>query len=460
MALASAQPFAALPPFVDGRKVLASPDLPVTRPQHRHHSSRQQTAGGSASSSSSFSAGGRRSSSKLAARGGEGADQSAKDNVNVAVVGAGPVGLFVALALCKRGFRKIRVFDRLPKPPAPDADDWGDCERSYNLGIGGRGQRALKRFGAFERVDRWCRTVVGRREWPADGSEPKVTINTGRRFMTRVLARDRLSSCIYEELQQKYPDVQVDFETECAGIDFRQNDEQNSSTKLTMQRCSKDALAAAKKDGAARDELAEEGCEVESGRAFDFDADVVVGADGVRSSVREAMAEAGVDVQATRYADRRPTVYKTLPINMPEGHRVDLNYSTRNKGVTIEALPNLEGALGGVVLFSPDDKRVTELKDGADARKLFEELFPNWPLPYMSDKALDDFAKAPIRQLPQFSHAGPDLNLAGKAVLLGDAIHSVKPYFGLGVNSGFEDVAVLDNCLSETGGDVEAAFKL
>jgi hypothetical protein len=28
-------------------------------------------------------------------------------------------------------------------------------------------------------------------------------------------------------------------------------------------------------------------------------------------------------------------------------------------------------------------------------------------------------------------------------VLLGDAVHSVKPYFGLGANSAFEDVTVL-----------------
>ena len=33
--------------------------------------------------------------------------------------------------------------------------------------------------------------------------------------------------------------------------------------------------------------------------------------------------------------------------------------------------------------------------------------------------------------------------------MLGDSIHTVKPYFGLGVNSALEDVCVLDACLDE-----------
>jgi 2-polyprenyl-6-methoxyphenol hydroxylase-like FAD-dependent oxidoreductase len=34
---------------------------------------------------------------------------------------------------------------------------------------------------------------------------------------------------------------------------------------------------------------------------------------------------------------------------------------------------------------------------------------------------------------------------------LGDSIHCVKPYFGLGVNSAFEDVAVLNTCFDDVG---------
>lgn len=32
----------------------------------------------------------------------------------------------------------MRVLDRLPEPERPDAPCWGDPDRSYNLGLGGR----------------------------------------------------------------------------------------------------------------------------------------------------------------------------------------------------------------------------------------------------------------------------------------------------------------------------------
>ena len=128
------------------------------------------------------------------------------EDISVAVVGAGPVGLLAALALARRGYRKarkladgeilssisddgwthaqlclynrvgkrsisccnstilnldtiniiqvfwrfkwdgfssssrshqVRVLDRLPEPPGPEEQVWGDPDRSYNLGLGG-----------------------------------------------------------------------------------------------------------------------------------------------------------------------------------------------------------------------------------------------------------------------------------------------------------------------------------
>ena len=41
--------------------------------------------------------------------------------------------------------------------------------------IAGRGQRALLRFGAMEVVERFSRTVVGRKDWSNEG-EPKVRL--------------------------------------------------------------------------------------------------------------------------------------------------------------------------------------------------------------------------------------------------------------------------------------------
>ncbi|CAK9043413.1 unnamed protein product [Durusdinium trenchii] len=375
---------------------------------------------------------------------GDGETQHSNFDVSVAVVGAGPVGLLTALALARRGFRKVRVLDRLPEPERPDAPCWGDPDRSYNLGLGGRGQRALMRFGAFDTVDHYSRTVVGRKDW--SNGEAKVTLNK-RRFMTKVIARDRLSSCLYQELQEKHPEVEVQFSTECTSVDFSQ-----ARARLELQRCGvpKDVQGLAQ----------EESCDILNEAPSEMEVDLVLGCDGIRSAVRGALQAAGARVEQTRFQDRRPIVYRVLAIPTGKEDSTELNYSVRKDNVIVEALPNVEGDLLGVVLFRPTDERIEGLKSGAEAKKVFEELFPEWPTPMITDEEWDNFAARKTRQLPRFAYAGPELNLGGKCCLLGDAIHSVKPFFGLGLNSGFEDISVLDQCLGECDAELSKALPL
>lgn len=79
---------------------------------------------------------------------------------SAAIVGGGPTGLAVALMLARRGYRNVRVYERLAEPPPPASAEWGNPERSYNLGIGGRGQTALAKLGAAEKVLSWCAEAV------------------------------------------------------------------------------------------------------------------------------------------------------------------------------------------------------------------------------------------------------------------------------------------------------------
>ena len=50
--------------------------------------------------------------------------------------------------------------------------------------------------------------------------------------------------------------------------------------------------------------------------------------------------------------------------------------------------------------------------------------------------------------------------MAGSTLILGDAAHAVVPFYGQGMNAGFEDCLVLTECLTESGGELAAAAQL
>ena len=114
-----------------------------------------------------------------------------------AIIGGGPAGLTTAIALAKRGYRDITVYDKLTRPPASDSDEWMNSERSYTIGLNGRGQNALRKLGIMKKIDQSAVSVLGRLDWsPTTATDsPNENIFKGRSYTTKVLQRDRIVSC-------------------------------------------------------------------------------------------------------------------------------------------------------------------------------------------------------------------------------------------------------------------------
>lgn len=100
---------------------------------------------------------------------------------NVVIIGGGPAGLASAIMLARRGYTNVKVYERLPAPSAPDdASVWNDFEagRNYNIGVSGRGQRALAELDVLTKIDNFSAKCIGRLEWsPETAGEPKETIS-------------------------------------------------------------------------------------------------------------------------------------------------------------------------------------------------------------------------------------------------------------------------------------------
>lgn len=362
----------------------------------------------------------------------------------VIVVGSGPVGLATAVMLAKQGVRAIEVYDQLTEPPNPfDSSFWGSfqAERSYNIGVSGRGREAMKALGVMPLVDAVSAELYGAASWTPSSPNPTY-MQQIRKSPTKCLERDRLTGCFLHWIRQNYADViKVRFHTQCTDVTWHEQGSDNEHcTVQLVDKVSNEVII----------------CKT----------NFLVGADGANSKVRDCMQAKDASVTAKQYEDVNPYEYRTFPIAFPRSNyshfcpeSQHLTFSARTKsGMNLEALPTKEGVHLGVVLYRPDTPEITAIKTAADARQFFDTNFP-MTKGCISEQGYEKFANSKDCRFPKFQYTFPKLHIGQSTVLLGDSIHCVKPYFGLGVNSGLEDVLVLQKMLQKHSSNVKEALE-
>jgi len=384
------------------------------------------------------------------------------------IAGGGPAGLLAAIALAQKfgPNHKIAVCERRTEiPPSPsDAEVWNDVARFYLLGIGYRGQTALQKFGVMEDFKKASVEVKGRRDWQPGQTnieDGKIT-PSNKDPPSRVLARDKLVGLLHEHLVKNYIETayQIDllYGYEVEPVDF--GSAESDPVVVRISKCQDIIIDNAESQDSK--ELCDAENSVIATTCF------LIGCDGAARTVANVMEQIDTEryqrmnplrralsgqkpFRVTKFEDDNPRVYKSVPILLPPDWPQGLNYSarSRNSRITLEALPSDDkGYLCALLLMKPDDELAQPDVDPAKLRAFFDEEFPQFGA-LIDDDEMAKVAQKPASRLPVFRFAGPRLNMNSRTIVLGDAAHTVKPYYGLGANTALEDVQVLVEVLDE-----------
>ena len=329
----------------------------------------------------------------------------------VIIVGAGLVGSLWALLLAKRGYA-VQVYERRPDMRA--AGFVGG--RSINLAMSARGWKAMRRAGIAEAIRETGIPMYGREMHQDDGTLAFQPYGQEGQAIFSV-SRGGLNKSLIEAADA-YDNVELFFEHKCEGVDLRKQ-------QITFR----DA------DGTAKT----------------LDYEVLFGADGAFSAVRGAMMRTPKFNYSQSYLEHG---YKelTIPPHEDSSHRMKveaLHIWPRGQFMLI-ALPNPDGSFT-CTLFLPfeGEESFANLQTREQITAFFQKYFPD-TLELIPDLP-GNFLENPTPPLVTI-RCNP-WQYGGHTCLMGDASHAIVPFYGQGMNSGFEDCTILDDLVAEHGSD-------
>jgi kynurenine 3-monooxygenase len=329
---------------------------------------------------------------------------------NISIIGSGLVGSLLAIFLAKRG-HQVKVFERR-----------GDMRkekmvagRSINLALSDRGWKALEAVGIGDEIrkvaipmkGRMIHSVTGEINFQPYGKDNQAIWSVSRGGL----------NCELMSLAERYENVKIFFNERCDHIDVRTG-KSTFENHLTQKR--------------THDE-----------------SDHVIGADGAFSAARLQM-----QLQTDRFEYSQHYLehgYKELSIPAgPEGkfliEKNALHIWPRG-GYMLIALPNMDGSFTCTLFFPFEGEHsFSALSDKKKVKEFFAKIFPD-ALPLMTTLE-EDFFHNPTGSLVTVRCSPWNFN--DKLLLIGDAAHAIVPFYGQGMNCGFEDCRVFDEMLGNS----------
>ena len=335
---------------------------------------------------------------------------------NIAIIGSGLVGSLLAIYLRKRG-HTVTVFDR-----RQDVRKIEFSGRSINLAMSNRGWSALRKVGIEDEIRKIALPLDKRALHVNDkplyfqkyGKEGEAIYSISRGVLNRRMIDLAEEAGAVFKFEEKVWDVNL------------------SEAKIYTG-------------------------ESEKGEWQEYQYDIVFGADGAFSRVRHKMQRQSRFNYSQNFID---VGYKelTIPANEDGSHKLDkasFHIWPRGKFMLI-AMPNLDGSFT-CTLFLPFEGETSfeNIKTEKDAENFFSTYFPD--IKGDISNLMNDFFKNPTSAMVTMKCY--PWTYWDKVALVGDSAHAIVPFYGQGMNAGFEDISVLDGLIEAHGDDWELIFK-
>ena len=335
----------------------------------------------------------------------------------VTLIGAGLNGPLLAILLRRRGFA-VEIYERRPDMRQVRMS----AGRSINLAVSTRGIYALQQAGLWERMrsiiipmkGRMMHSVGGELTFQPYGKDEVEVINS--------ISRVELNIALMNGAEEE--GAVIHFDRRCTGYDLT-----SGAIRLRDENTSED---------------------------FDSAAGVVIGCDGSASAIRTEMLKLSRFDFSQEYLDYG---YKelTIPAGADGKHLLETNALhiwPRGDHMLI-ALPNIDGTFA-CILFLPFEgaNSFASLSTRSDVVRFFHDRFLDAfrLMPELADNYFTNPTGAMVTVKCSPWH------VEGNILLLGDAAHAIVPFFGQGLNCGFEDCTSLIGLLDRHGADWPRVF--
>jgi kynurenine 3-monooxygenase len=338
---------------------------------------------------------------------------------DITIIGAGLVGSLLSIYLAKRG-HKVKMYERRSDMRKEKIT----AGRSINLALSDRGLLALEKVGLAEEIKKISIPMHGRFIHNLDGTTAFQPYGKEGQFINSV-SRGELNKRLMDIAEEN--GVKVFFNEKCITLDWDKDVMEFENTS---------------------------GVTVSSSKA-----DLVFAADGAFSAARlqHQLRHDKFDYQQY-YID---CGYKelTIPPTASGDFAMEVNalHIWPRKDYMLIALPNLDKSFTCTLFFPfdarPDDPvgrgeaSFSKLDTEEKVKIFFLATFPD------AVKLMPDYVKGffnnPTSSLVTvkcFPWVRED-----KFALIGDAAHAIVPFFGQGMNCGFEDCRILDELIEQNG---------